>query len=995
MAGGVFQVGSSFLRDKDYLKANSGGLSEQIITPIGIASKEAVGPSTLVNLKVFAVGIPTREAFGSQQLILPGKLNATGIISREAFGTSLVKFSRFIIKPTGIPTAEDFELANVTFGGVVLHPTGIASAYAAGTTHFGVPGGLLIQPIGLISREAFGPNVVVPPPFFTVTKTFGVTTKPIRAKSFIVSSLIAERRGTYRGEFTNLDRDTLGDPQPGDTIKNIERDVEEYYTGKNWLTGAVHFAGESGKAKARVAPTTAGYRAESGSEDKAFRHYTTEEPSLIQQNQGKGNDVASVTVPWPAPTIAGNAAIAILAINMNSGDMVVTPPAGFTPLGFMTLPGQLGLHVYAKQDILDAEPSVVFSSSVVRDMILTIFEYDGMPPTDQAWMLDVYDFSTGTSNAPLTGPTDDEIERENELLLGIVAAKQSPTISAPTNGFSQVATDVTSNATTNRKVAMSVFTKTAYNPEEISMGATLSASQTWIAAVIALRSNEDENFATDTEGRVYGTGFQATTEVGFLFGKKNSPDIHLWRTSPNRLQLDPGDTLAYGAGSELGGNDVQTNYKYGGDLPNLTQSVVNSSLQEVNVIGAAWRVAPVAGRLLVFAVAWEEGSVSNNVTGIAGPAGGWTAGTFTNNSGELAIQVWYKVAAGNDANPSANWTGKRAVACVALEYGHMAAASPFDVQSSQVSTQAQPTIYTGTTGVPVQDVSLAIGFMGNGSVGGGFIATQATPTQGFSTVKQISGKASGGGFVNLGVYHKIVRPALAQKLQVKTTWAAENVGKLLIFKAAIPTTTPINPTKGWTSKFTNQKGGVSPHLVSADYLLNDAGEILELGLGGLASSQSIISVGGNNAEASLMGLGAYTVPVDAWAAGQTYRVFLAGRAAFGTTSRTITVRIKLGGSTIDTVTYTTKAAGASDDEWWVEAFLQCRTLGTGGTVGVFRKGQDRLEAGSVGTKLKSIVTPATVNTQVSNLLDVTAQWNANNGNEFIRADVAYIERVKG
>jgi len=114
----------------DYGYISTGG-TPQFLSPTTIASAEALG-SPQLNLKLFAQGIPSAEAFGVP-LVIPGAviIQPSGIASLEAFGTPLILYDQVII-PTGIASAEAFGTPTISFI-LLIKPKSIPSAEAFGT----------------------------------------------------------------------------------------------------------------------------------------------------------------------------------------------------------------------------------------------------------------------------------------------------------------------------------------------------------------------------------------------------------------------------------------------------------------------------------------------------------------------------------------------------------------------------------------------------------------------------------------------------------------------------------------------------------------------------------------------------------------------------------------------------------------------------------------------------------------------------------------------
>lgn len=137
-------------------------------------------------------------------------------------------------------------------------------------------------------------------------------------------------------------------------------------------------------------------------------------------------------------------------------------------------------------------------------------------------------------------------------------------------------------------------------------------------------------------------------------------------------------------------------------------------------------------------------------------------------------------------------------------------------------------------------------------------------------------------------------------------------------------------------------------------------------VGNLTSEQSLFSGGS----------GTLTLPANFFVTGRTVTVTVKG--FISRTSGNITFRAKLGSTTLAT-SPTASPGGVSSDGFDAAFDITCRSVGTGGTVSV----QGRVLILSGANNFFELATSATstIDTTISQTLDLTAQWSvANAGN---------------
>lgn len=136
-------------------------------------------------------------------------------------------------------------------------------------------------------------------------------------------------------------------------------------------------------------------------------------------------------------------------------------------------------------------------------------------------------------------------------------------------------------------------------------------------------------------------------------------------------------------------------------------------------------------------------------------------------------------------------------------------------------------------------------------------------------------------------------------------------------------------------------------------------------------------IGNTTTESSIVGtgVGVVSIPANELIVGRTLRLKMRGFLS-STATPTLRMRAKLGGVTVADTTAVTQVGTPTNVEWELDVELVVRSVGAGGTA--FAQG--RFTYGGTTVPLSSTVTVA-VNTTISNLVDITAQWGtANVGN---------------
>lgn len=150
----------------------------------------------------------------------------------------------------------------------------------------------------------------------------------------------------------------------------------------------------------------------------------------------------------------------------------------------------------------------------------------------------------------------------------------------------------------------------------------------------------------------------------------------------------------------------------------------------------------------------------------------------------------------------------------------------------------------------------------------------------------------------------------------------------------------------------------------------------------LFTQTNTVTVANTTTETALTGtgVGSLTLPANFFLAGKTLRLRMWGYHS-STGNPTITARVKLGSTTICTMTGS--SGNSSTDTFEVWADITCRTTGATGTVfgqGVYREVHGSgLIAGSDNTAT------TTVDTTTSQAVSITVQWGAADSGNTISA----------
>lgn len=135
------------------------------------------------------------------------------------------------------------------------------------------------------------------------------------------------------------------------------------------------------------------------------------------------------------------------------------------------------------------------------------------------------------------------------------------------------------------------------------------------------------------------------------------------------------------------------------------------------------------------------------------------------------------------------------------------------------------------------------------------------------------------------------------------------------------------------------------------------------------------SVGNTTTDTSIMptGVGTKTLPANFWVVGKTLRLTFKGKMSRGTTSVTRQYTLLLGATTIKSATTSAATTALTDDYWFFDCLITCRSVGVTGTVYAQMRhfGYAASDPVLVGTAT------VTIDTTASAAIDYKFKWSAN------------------
>lgn len=170
--------------------------------------------------------------------------------------------------------------------------------------------------------------------------------------------------------------------------------------------------------------------------------------------------------------------------------------------------------------------------------------------------------------------------------------------------------------------------------------------------------------------------------------------------------------------------------------------------------------------------------------------------------------------------------------------------------------------------------------------------------------------------------------------------------------------------------------------------LNGNWDKIDAAVGARTSKFTTTTVSNTAGEQSL-----FSVPILAnQPQGSSYRMVLWGTYDNSGTATNYVIRVKIGGTTITSITITTPASAQTNQAWKVEFELTIVTTGPTGTWDAVLTWGSLPAAGA----FNAVVVPAVVTTRDTtgiNNMEITVQWAAANASNTLRARAGYYNRM--
>ncbi len=159
-------------------------------------------------------------------------------------------------------------------------------------------------------------------------------------------------------------------------------------------------------------------------------------------------------------------------------------------------------------------------------------------------------------------------------------------------------------------------------------------------------------------------------------------------------------------------------------------------------------------------------------------------------------------------------------------------------------------------------------------------------------------------------------------------------------------------------------------------------------VGVLFTQTADVTVGDSGAELTLLGAGVGTLTLfsDFFKVGKSIRIRMRGYVS-DTGTPNFTLNIKLGNTIVLTTGTVSFSGTISNNQWFVEAIITCRSIGIGGTVmsqGSFQEEPDN-RAGMVN------LSPVGIDTTIPLTIDATFQWGTGSPSNTITCTNATVE----
>ncbi len=135
----------------------------------------------------------------------------------------------------------------------------------------------------------------------------------------------------------------------------------------------------------------------------------------------------------------------------------------------------------------------------------------------------------------------------------------------------------------------------------------------------------------------------------------------------------------------------------------------------------------------------------------------------------------------------------------------------------------------------------------------------------------------------------------------------------------------------------------------------------------------------------------FTIPAGDLVAGEVYRLRVTGLTDNQATSGTLTMRARLGGTSLGALSFASATGAQTDKAWWAELELVIRSTGSGGTAYGTVHGQSMMP----GTSQVQTATSKQigVNTTIANDLKVTVQWGTASASNICKIETAVLQKI--
>lgn len=135
----------------------------------------------------------------------------------------------------------------------------------------------------------------------------------------------------------------------------------------------------------------------------------------------------------------------------------------------------------------------------------------------------------------------------------------------------------------------------------------------------------------------------------------------------------------------------------------------------------------------------------------------------------------------------------------------------------------------------------------------------------------------------------------------------------------------------------------------------------------------------------------HTLGVGELVAGEVYRLRVTGYTDNQATSGTLTMRARLGGTSLGALSYGSATGAQTDKAWWAELERVIRSTGSGGTAYGTVHGQSMMPSASqVQTATSKQIG---VNTTIANDLKITAQWGTASASNICKIETAVLQKI--